>query len=130
MGAPREVSTSEDDVGAASLEWLEQSRQVAWVVLEVGVLNCHIVSGDFPKTSSKGRAFALVGIVGEHTDFVVASGESLGGGKATVCRRIIDYQDLEIESIGRDLADPRHAGFERLGFVVAGDDYAESGRHE
>ena len=64
-----------------------------------------------------------------HLHFFEAPRQVLGDGVATVRRCVVDDHDLEAESIACDLSHPRDTRFEGLGFVVAGDDYAESGRH-
>jgi hypothetical protein len=109
-------------VGHAVEERLEQGAVLGGVVLEVGVLDDHVLGRGLGEPPAQRRALALVVGLEEHPDAgVVEPGEHVAG---AVGRAVVDDDDLGRPRRGHDLVDH---GRDRRPLVVAGHDDGQAG---
>src|SRR4029077_18096169 len=137
-----EKARTEDDVGAAVEDGLEQLGGVARVVFEIGVLDEDDFAGGFGEAATEGSALALVlrlkektqiaefnrivAIVGRRRGFAagLASGETFENLAGAVGGAVIDDEDFLADG-GFD--DATEDFVDRGLFVVDGDDHGELG---
>ena len=129
MRAAGEIPASQDDIGAARFEGLQQSWQVLRIVFEIRILDGDEITRRFTKSGTERSTLALIPSMRADFDRVVSFGQCLGDAEAAVGRGIINDHDFDRESIRFDGANSLDTSFEGFEFVVTGDDYGEPGRH-
>jgi hypothetical protein len=86
---------AEDDVGAAVFDGLEELRIVAWIVLEIGVLNDHHVAVGGGEACAQRRSLSLVLLVLDQPD----SGNRPERFARPVGRAVVDDDELRLLSV-------------------------------
>ena len=110
-------SRAEDDVGGAALDRFDQGRDVARVVLHVGVLEDDDVTVDVRDPGAKRRTLAAVGL--PHDRDAVASLPRFQHGGRVVGRSVVHDDHLLLQRQGLD---PFEDLANRGGFVVRRND--------